>query len=140
MSVGDLARFNKLPGARRRKYFPIHPGDKLTIPTDEQLARMPAFEAPVVRDKRARDERANFATTVAAGLVIAACGVYAYQQLGGNEEAEDAVKEAIKNRPRGRAAAPREPPRPGTTASTFSSRLRPVDPLFPGSRRDYNGQ
>ena len=53
--MGDLARFNNLPGVRRRKYFPIHPGEKLTIPTEDQLARMPAFEAPVMRDARKRE-------------------------------------------------------------------------------------
>lgn len=85
MSVGDLARFNDLPGVRKRRHFPISPGERLTIPTEDQLARMPAFEAPVMRDARMREERASLATTMAAGLVVAACGVYAYQQLTGGD-------------------------------------------------------
>jgi hypothetical protein len=32
--VGDLARFNNLPGVTRRKYFPVMPGDRLSIPTE----------------------------------------------------------------------------------------------------------
>ena len=73
--MGDLARFNNLPGVRKRNHFPISPGEKLTIPTTEQLARMPAFEPPVMRDARKRHEREKLATTVAAGLVVAVGGV-----------------------------------------------------------------
>ena len=83
--MGDLARFNDLPGVRKRTYFPINPGDTLNIPTQDQLARMPAFEAPVMHQKRKQQEREKLANTVAAGLVVAACGVYAYQQLTGSD-------------------------------------------------------
>jgi|AntAceMinimDraft_1070359.scaffolds.fasta_scaffold31481_1 hypothetical protein len=50
---------------------------------------MSAYEAPVQRDARQGQARANVATTVAVGLVVGACGVYAYQQLAGADAVKD---------------------------------------------------